>query len=254
VGEGARAKARAGEGFFSRGLLAAAAVLVVVLAGMFYFTSRPNGTTYATDRALHQEVTLPDGSLLAVGASSVVTVQMRADERRIHLREGEAYFKVQKDSSRPFVVEAGDISITALGTAFDVRRTGRNVAVSVTEGRVRVMRPLGAALDVGAGERVAYEPGTQRFQTSAVSAQRALAWRERRLEFVNEPLEVVIANVNRYASTSIEIADPAAARLTFTGTVLPEELPSWLNALPSVLPVRVERSGDDVRLESASKP
>src|SRR5688572_18102694 len=75
VGEGARAPARAGEGFFQRRLLAAAATLLLALAGVFYFASRPNEITYATDRSLHQEVTLSDGSLLSVGASSVVTVQ-----------------------------------------------------------------------------------------------------------------------------------------------------------------------------------
>jgi transmembrane sensor len=239
---------------FSRWGLSLAAAIMLATAGLIYLIAPSDETTYTTDRALHQEITLSDGSTLAVGASSIVSVQMRSDERRIRLRDGEAYFKVEKDSARPFVVDAGEIVVTAVGTSFDVRRTGRSVAVSVTEGRVRVAQRRGEGMLLSAGERVSYEPDTQHFSVSAVTPARATAWRERRLEFVNEPLEVVIANVNRYASRRIEIADPAVARLAFTGTVLPEELASWLEALPSVLPVRVDHHSNEVRLESASKP
>lgn len=234
--------------------LAIAATLIVAIAAVFYFKSSSSETTYATERALHQEVMLPDGSFLTVGASSVVSVQMRPTERHIRLRNGEAYFRVEKDAARPFIVEAGDVIVTAIGTAFDVRRTGKNVAVSVTEGRVRITRVGGAAVEVNAGERVSYEPESQRFNMSAVTPDRATAWRERRLEFVNEPLDVVIANLNRYANQRVTVTDADAAKLTFTGTVMTENLPAWLKALPNVLPVQVDRRGNEVFIESTSKP
>jgi transmembrane sensor len=241
--------------FALHGLLRLAAAIVLAVAGLIFLKNwTSDATTYATERALHQEVTLSDGSRVTVGASSVVSVNMRADERHIQLREGEAYFQVKQEAARPFVVEAGEVSVTAIGTAFDVRRTGRNVAISVTEGRVRVTGVSDAAVEINAGERISYEPGSQRFKMSAVAPERAAAWRERRLEFVNEPLDVVIANVNRYSSSGVAIVDADVARLTFTGTVLPDSVPAWLNALPSVLPVRVERHGDELRVESASRP
>jgi transmembrane sensor len=255
-GELAREFCGAGQGekMSFRWPLTIAATLVIAIAAVFYFKSSSSEATYATERALHQEVTLSDGSLLTVGASSVVSVHMRSTERHIRLRNGEAYFRVEKDAARPFIVEAGDVIVTALGTAFDVRRTGKNVAVSVTEGRVRITRSGGAAVEVNAGERVSYEPESQRFNMSAITPERATAWRDRRLEFVNEPLDVVVANLNRYANQSVTIADSAAGGLTFTGTVLPDSLPAWLNALPSVLPVQVGRRGKEVFIESASKP
>ncbi len=222
--------------------LATAAGVAVVALGAFLLRSLTGpapDAVYATERALHQNVTLADGSQVTIGASTVVAVSMGEQERRIQLRDGEAYFEVSKDVRRPFVVDVGRISVTAIGTAFNVRRTGENVAISVTEGRVRATQPAGDAVEAVAGERILYEPEGHRFRLTHVSPARAVAWRERRLEFVNEPLAVVIANLNRYVSSQITFSDPAAAQLTFTGTVSPENTVAWLRALPDVLPVRV---------------
>lgn len=203
-------------------------------------------TTYHTGHALHQDVTLADGSQVSIGASSTVAVQLKEDVRLIQLNEGEAFFKVQHEPTRPFVVDAGELTVTAIGTAFNVRKVADSIAVSVTEGRTRVARPDGGAIEVGTGEQVVYDAQTRTFKHSAVDARIATAWRERRLEFVNEPLAVVIANVNRYVDVSIRMADEGAGDLTFTGTVMPQNIDAWLRALPSVLPVAVEESEKEI--------
>jgi transmembrane sensor len=236
----------------------AVAATVVIGTGLALFAAyrflggaASDETVYSTARALHQEVTLADGSRVSVGAKSVVAVRIRRRERLIQLREGEAYFEVTKDPQRPFIVNAGDLTVTAVGTAFDVRSIDGNVAVSVTEGRVRVTRVGGSTFEVGAGERAAYDSKANGFKLVVVNQEQATSWREGRLEFINEPLEVVIADVNRYSNLHLSISDPATARLTFTGTVMPEDLSAWLTALPSALPVRVDMQGHEVTVGSA---
>lgn len=225
-----------------------AAALAVAAAGLFYLQSPSSGTsTYSTERARHQDVTLVDGSRVTVGASSELAVSMSRQRRLVRLRDGEAYFEVRKDPGRPFVVEAGEISITAIGTAFDVRRIGERVVVSVTEGRVRVDQPTKQSLTLEAGERLAYGSETQVVRLSRVAPERVAGWRERRLEFVNEPLDVVIADINRYSGLHLKVS-PEVGAFTFTGTVSPENLQSWLGALPSVLPVRVDRDDGGVTI------
>ena len=86
-----------------------------------------------------RRLTLDDGSALALNTSSVLQVKFAADERRIVLRQGEASFQVAHDEDRPFVVQAGDVSVRAVGTAFSVRMRQQELEVVVTEGVVEVL-------------------------------------------------------------------------------------------------------------------
>lgn len=242
--------------FWSAGRYLAAAATICFCAVVGYFFAGGNepgrvardATTYRTGHALHQDVTLADGSQVTIGAASTLAVRLNSDVRLIELSEGEAFFKVHHEPQRPFVVDTGELTVTAIGTAFNVRKVAENIAVSVTEGRTRVASPDGTAIEVGVGEQVVYDAESRTFKQAAVDARIATAWRSRRLEFVNEPLDVVIANLNRYVDVDIRMTDADAGRLTFTGTVMPENIAAWLRALPDVLPVAIEQSESEVRI------
>jgi len=92
----------------------------------------------STGTAEHRETRLPDGSRVEVGARSSVKIDFAQHHRQIHLISGEAFFSVAKDANRPFVVDAGLGRVTAVGTAFNVRRYGTSLAVEVAEGQVRL--------------------------------------------------------------------------------------------------------------------
>src|SRR5262249_36968811 len=86
-------------------------------------TQTPVMRAFETAPAQHQDTRLPHGSRLSLGAKSLVVVHFASEERAIALERGEAFFEVARESGRPFVVRVGDTSITALGTAFDVRKS-----------------------------------------------------------------------------------------------------------------------------------
>ena len=65
------------------------------------------------------------------------------------------------------------------------------------------------------------------------------AWQTGRLEFVNEPLRVVVATVNRYSPREIVVTDQSLSDLRITGTVSGDHTEEWLRALPEIIPVRV---------------
>lgn len=206
---------------------------------------------YDTPVATNRDIPLPDGSEVALGAASSLKARFDQDARHIELRDGEAFFKVKHEEKRAFYVHAGKLTVRAVGTAFDVRKTGERITVVVTEGRVRVAEAAAPetaddantnTVEVAAGEQVAYSPGSTGLQVAKVDAVNAAAWREERLEFVNEPLESVIANINRYSKRPVRIADPAIGKLTFTGTVSLQSLDRWLVALQNIFPVQVDTS------------
>lgn len=228
---------------------AAAAAVLLVAAGMLGWSmlapsSEPR--LYTSAIGAQRDVTLEDGSRMALGGATRLTARFSRTHREVDLAEGEAYFEVVHNASRPFVVHAGRLRIEDIGTAFDVRRTGDRVTISMAEGRVRIVDSAsdpGRSLEAVAGQAVSYDPSHPALRMSTTDPAQAAAWRYARLEFDNEPLSVVVANINRYRPHPVRIADAGLQSMTFTGTVKTDAIDDWLQALPQVLPLTVSEVG-----------
>jgi transmembrane sensor len=203
-----------------------------------------------TRLATNQQAVLPDGSHVELAARSVLDVDFAGAQRRMRLRNGQAFFRVKHDVKHPFVVEAGEIRVTAVGTAFDVRKSGTQVAVTVQEGTVEVIDASrdAAPMRATAGYQLVLDIATGEKRRSLVDPEMALAWRSGRLEFAGDSLDVVIASVNRYSSRPIILGDPALGRLTFTGTVFVDSIDASLDAMQQVFPLDVHRSAHEIIL------
>lgn len=246
-------------------LAAAASVAAVTLSGGLYMAWThfvPDVTTQVYNSAIAQnrDITLPDGTQVALGAASTLTTEFSKGQRHVELKNGEAFFQVVHDQGRPFVVAAGDISVRDIGTAFDVRRTGERVTIAVTQGRVEIadlnQKPgesRRGALEVTAGQLVSYDPATSGLIVGSISPEQATAWRKDRLEFIDEPLSTVVANLNRYSTRPLYIADADLDRLSYTGSIRTDAIDSWLGALPQVFPLRVNKDASQVTLSDAER-
>ncbi|HEX7783915.1 MAG TPA: FecR family protein [Sphingobium sp.] len=145
-------------------------------------------------------VALPDGSRVLLNTRSAIAFDYRADRRVLRLLKGEASFTVMADRTRPFTVEAGGGSTTALGTRFLVRELGEDTRVTVTEHSVRVVYPPGQAAQtrVVEGQSVLYGPGRGLGTTTRTNIADAEAWTQGVLVFENRPLSEVVAELGRY--------------------------------------------------------
>src|SRR6266545_3994021 len=128
---------------------AAAAIAVLVAGSLLWFFPRGAGAphAYATARGQLSSLTLPDGSRVLLGADTRMRVprDYGARSRTVDL-EGEAYFVVEYDAERPFIVRTEHGSTQDLGTEFAVRayRQETSVEVVVAEGRVALRGLRGA--------------------------------------------------------------------------------------------------------------
>jgi transmembrane sensor len=239
--------------------VAASLVAVMLMGGYLAWTVlvAPDALVtrhYATPIAVNRDVVLADGSKVALGGASAVQTRFGGGLRRVQLQRGEAYFEVAHDKRHPFIVSAGEIKVRAIGTAFNVRRTGERVMVTVTEGTVQIAQgdaPSSAAAAHGAvvavaGQQVVYDPAASGLTVATVDTDQVLGWRDDRLQFVNEPLSVVVANINRYSLRPLRIADPKVDAITFTGTVSPADLDHWTAALPHIFPVEVHATATEI--------
>jgi transmembrane sensor len=246
-------------------VVAAAAPFVLSLSRSIQFAP-PAVTIVETAPGENRDVPLGDGSVVSVGAQSVLWATLTRTSRELTLERGEAFFHVAKDPARPFIVKIGTTTVAAVGTAFNVRRAGERVVVAVAEGVVRVdaraatapvTPPPGpqlagirtARLTVGQQLSIDVTDGSASMQI--VDAAGIAAWRKGLLQYRDEPLQTVIADVSRYSERHIVIADPEIADLRVTSTVFAHDVEGWLQSLEAALPVRMVRAPDGtLRLES----
>jgi transmembrane sensor len=215
-------------------------------------------SAFKTERASHRDISLEDGSHVRLGAKSQLFVNFTSQTRYLVLEGGEAFFEVAKDSQRPFLVQAGDVTIRAVGTEFNVRRVMGQTIVAVTEGTVEVRKSLRpdaaqktpAPIRIVAGEQASIRPREPAVSVKQVDSQAVNAWQEGRLEFADESLGIVIETINRYSRRDVVITDQAINDYRFTGTVSREHIDEWLFALSAIFPVDVRRVGNDTVLIS----
>jgi transmembrane sensor len=121
--------------------LAAAVALFFTLKGSL--TERPVAPLLLDTPKVAQPSNLfqlPDGSSVSARSSDarVQPVEVTASAVTLKLESGTAKFSVTPDPARPFRVLAHNVTVTVLGTVFDVSIEANGVRVSVERGRVRV--------------------------------------------------------------------------------------------------------------------
>jgi transmembrane sensor len=204
-----------------------------------------NGEALVTAIGENRTLRLRDGSTVTLGGDTRIDLAFREDERSIVLERGEAFFTVAKDPSRPFKVHAGDATVTAVGTEFNVRRGSDRAVVAVTEGRVvvepssgvlpmalmRQFKPKLRAVHVDAGEQtIAGSAGIEDVGKMADAAE-STSWQMGRLAFRLQPLRYVLEDVNRYSSKPIVLADERIGSIVITGTVTEGNISGWIESL-----------------------
>lgn len=190
-------------------------------------------------------VTLSDGSIMQLNASSAVAYDFDATRRTIRLLRGQAFFEVAKDRSRPFVVEAGDARVTALGTAFDVRIGAQDTDVTVTESTVLLEPGTGGqdGVRVTQGQQGTLDRSTGKAQVRDVDGIVALAWRRGQLAVDNAPLSLVVEEMNRHFAGRIMLVGNDVAHRRVSGTIAVADTGAALSFIEQALRLRVTRVG-----------
>lgn len=181
---------------------AAIAAIPIMLLGAGYFWLTREGTSpqpgiivselsvAATD--VQEFVGLPDGSKVWLKPGSTLFYPERFDDKRVVRLEGEAYFKVDKEDNKQFIVETRMVSVTVLGTEFSVRANSfeDETEVVLNTGTLRVDTKE-SSLMMGRRERVIYRHGDNTVIKEELSAGESADVRA--FSFENKPLEEVLA-------------------------------------------------------------
>lgn len=242
---------------YRRNVWGAAASLLLVFAGLAYFVRAAlEGATYSTSIGGMATIPMEDGSVVTLNTNSQIEVRFSANERRIELKKGEAFFDVADEPAKPFVVHARGQRVVALGTKFSVRMEPDTVRVAVTEGKVsfqradwpfwsvsrktgipRVLSPGGVAMIAKSRARVDQEPMPK--------LEQALSWRSGYIELDGTPLAEAVAEFNRYNIRHLVIGDPALATRKIEGNLRSNNLDGFVRLLEQGFGISAVPEADD---------
>lgn len=249
--------------WFAVPLLAAAAVAILLTQSATGPARSEPSVSY--EASSYRQESLPDGSRVEMNRGAHVVTQFSRGERRVLLIQGEAQFFVVKNAARPFVVRAGGMDVRAVGTAFNVKLTGANLEVLVTEGKVLVAQssaasaaprddatsttaptaPVVAELSAGHRTILPLAPVMVPPAIAAASAEeihRLLDWQPRLLDFNSTPLRAVVAEFNRRNDTQIFLADQSLETLPIVASIRSDNVEGFVRLLEATAGVRSERT------------
>lgn len=263
--------------------IAAALALVAVISGFTvhavdwsraaasiagFFTDQSPGATYRTAIGEQKTIQLPDRSVITLNTDTLLRVNYTATDRKLELVRGEAHFKVAKDSYRVFAVKVGENEFRAVGTAFNIRTTSAHgIELTVTEGRVKVVVPLAkeairsvsgerdkvvpTEIVVDANKEVIIDRATQTIEPlPPTKVEAALAWQRGMLIFDGDPLEQVVQELSRYATTKFVIADDSIRQIPVTGYFKIGDIDGLVAALHANFDINVDRKGESILLSA----
>jgi len=208
--------------------------------------------TFATVAGDRRVVVLGDKSVVTLNTDTALSVQIGSSQRRVTLERGQAFFDVAHDAARPFIVERNGLTITAIGTRFDVRGNGDSTRVALVEGRLRVVVPVG-----GTSQTVDLQPGQQlvadrtRVSLAKADVTGVTDWQNGLASFRDTPLSQAALELNRYAAgKQLLIRDPKVAAIRISGSFHTNDLRRFARTLAEIYPVQVVESASTIELVS----
>lgn len=176
---------------------------------------------YSTAPGEIREVSLPDGSRLTLDSDTSISAWFRSNDRRLRLARGRARFDVAHED-RPFVVNAGDSEIVAVGTVFDVAyRDQRTVEVHLLRGAIDVRRTASSQkagpVRLKPGDELRYTVEEAGRVADLRKREEGADWAQPEADRQEARVAVIIAALNEKSATKIVLEDPAIGRRMVTG-------------------------------------
>ena len=206
-----------------RSVAAVAAMLIITASGTYLLTRKAfEEKTIAmvekyTPDGKVQVVDLPDGSQVHVNSGTLLLYPeaFKGDTRTVYLI-GEANFKVKKDPEKPFIVHAANVSITALGTEFNVAAYPENeeIVATLIHGKVKVnCDSLKDSYILTPGQQVIYDRKNNLSEKTYANLEDVTAWQRGQIVFRGNTMQEIVSilekrfDIRIQCSTSLFTSD-----------------------------------------------
>jgi len=233
------------------GWLQIAAILFIIAgAWSFYLILGQNGYDTISSGQMVRIQVLPDGSKVTMNKNAVLSYKkdFKGSTRSVKLDQGEVFFDVSPDKSKPFIIDADKVSIRVLGTSFNVKRNSDLTEVIVESGLVGVSLK-NQQIELKKGEKVLIKGTNALLQKELSNDNLYNYYRTNIFVAENTPLWRMVEILNEAFQSKIEIADPKLRDLTLNTTFKGESLDTILHVISETLGINVQREDGKIILK-----
>lgn len=169
-------------------------------------------------RGIRSKVTLPDSSVVYLGAGSSIRFPERFETKeRTLMLTGEAFFEISKNPDRPFVIHTGEIQTTVLGTSFKITAfKGDPLSVEVATGKVRVSKKergnrIAELAVLIPGEGIKWDEKSGKTEAIHTDISAVKNWAMGEISFKNRSLTQIAAELENWYDVEISFAKSVRA-------------------------------------------
>lgn len=238
---------------------AAIIILVVVSGAVGYFLpssdySNSQYTEFIVPKGERSELVLPDGSHVKLNnGTSLKFKQSFLGKKRKVILDGEAFFEVKHDKSRPFVVQTSEMEVEVLGTVFNVTAYADDDIFStyLESGKVKVNFQDKNELILKPSEMISLNKASGNITKTSLANQHITDWTKGILTISGEPIENFAKKLERWYNIKIVFGDEDVKSHKYSGTIKSESLEVMLEALSYASSIDYKKNGNEITIYSS---
>lgn len=228
--------------------------LITACWGVYSSLNQATLIHYQTDFAKTKTIQLPDGTEVVLAANSSLSYfddLKKKDKRTVQLI-GEAYFKVApQPAGKQFIVGLKDLSVTVIGTEFNVNSHRENSIVSLIEGKVALNKTGVAAQQLVAGETAIFNPTSATFELLSDQTNYWADWRINRWSFgYGMPMKEIIQRIEETFGLTVEVEDTAILARKASGSIAIDDQAVLFESLSYLLNIELHLNNNTLFISS----
>ena len=215
---------------------------------VYYAAHSPKGSV--------SEMVLPDGSVIFLNADSKIKYSIDGENgmREVFL-EGEAWFDVEKNIDKPFLVHTPFYDVNVTGTQFDIKayKTDNILTTTLEKGQIIIQSTDNFKLAeknvvMNPGEQAILNKNSKDLTIKKVNTKWFTSWKDNKLIFVNMNLKELEIVLERKYGVDIEIKNKEILNLHFDGTIKDESIIEFLEIIQETLPINYNIIGQKIEI------
>lgn len=241
-------------------LRVAAALIIGLVIGVLvtndFSISEPSYYTVRSQKGSVSQMIMPDGSVVFLNAGSEIkyATNSKNNVREVFLN-GEAWFDVEKNEEKPFVVHTPFYNVQVLGTQFNVKayKEEETITTTLEEGSVLVTSSdnlkLNEDIIIKPGEQLIYNKIKRNIYLKKVETRLYTSWKDNKLIFINTTFEELVRMLERKYGVEIVVLDKSILSEHYTGTIKNETILEILDIIKHTHPILYKIEGQKIIIQ-----
>lgn len=231
----------------------AAGLIIILTSGIFtYRFFFPEVVRFTASTVINKmQSALPDSSLVFLNKRSAISYEYDKNQktRKVKLK-GEAFFEVKHNAEKPFVIEADEVLVKDIGTAFNMKAypDKDTIEVDVQSGEVKFYTTKDPGLNLKAGERAFYSKRLHEFHRMVNADTNIFAYKTGMFTFGNTTLRSLINKINAVYDSKIRLSNDKLSACRITVNFNNDSLDTIVEVIAETLNLKVVRKGDEILL------